>query len=179
MARYSKVRLRLPSCGSCGRVLLLICFRVVFGRWLRELVEGPLLEHLSLLGWETLVWSERGVGDRVGRWSDRDVLLGERLGSALVRINRGPDGLPWLDDVRVKEAVAELRSMPAGVRLLEANRVSTGLLLGGVAVAGLDGWDGGRDRTIDYIDWDNWSANDFLAVSRLRHRAKRRTFGLM
>ena len=40
--------------------------------------------------------------------------------------------------------------------------------MGGVAVAGLDGWDGGRDRTVDYIDWDNWSANDFLAVSQFR-----------
>ena len=131
-----------------------------------ELVEGPLLEHLSLLGWETLVWSERQASDRVGRFSDRDVLLGERLGSALLRINPGPGRLPWLDEVRVKEAVAELRSMPAGVRLLEANRVSTGLLLGGVAVSGLDRWDGGRDRKIAYVDWGNWSANDFLAVSQ-------------
>ena len=131
-----------------------------------ELVEGPLLEHLGRLGWETVVWSERQVADRVGRLSDRDVFFEERLGSALLRINPGPDGLPWLDEVRVKAAVAELGSMPAGVKLLEANRVSTDLLLGGVTVAGLDGWDGGRDRTIDYIDWENWRANDFLAVSQ-------------
>ena len=58
--------------------------------------------------------------------------------------------------------------MPAGAKLLEANRLSTELLLGGVTVPGLDGWDGGRDQTIDYIDWDNWSANDFLAVSQFR-----------
>ena len=56
--------------------------------------------------------------------------------------------------------------MPAGAKLLEANRLSTDLLLGGVTVAGLEGWDGGRDQTIDYIDWDDWSANDFLAVSQ-------------
>ena len=30
-----------------------------------ELVEGPLLEHLGRLGWETLVWSQRQVADRV------------------------------------------------------------------------------------------------------------------
>ena len=94
------------------------------------------------------------------------MLLEQRLGSALLRINSGPDDLPWLDEVRINGAIAELRSMPAGVKLLETNRVSTKLLLGGVTVAGLDGWDGGRDRTIDYIDWDNWSANDFLAVSQ-------------
>ena len=37
-----------------------------------------------------------------------------------------------------------------------------------MTVAGLEGWDGGRDQTIDYVDWDDWSANDFLAVSQFR-----------
>ncbi len=131
-----------------------------------EVVEGPLLGHLGMLGWETLVWSKREVTDNVGRLSDRDVLLEERLRQALLRINPGPDGVPWLDEVRIKGTVAELRSMSAGVKLLEANRVSTDLLLGGVTVAGLGGWDGGRDRTVSYIDWDDWSVNDFLAVSQ-------------
>ena len=130
------------------------------------MVEEPLLGHLFSLGWETLVWSKREVTHNVARLSDRDVLLEERLGSALLRVNLGPDGLPWLDEVRLKEAVAELGSMPAGVKLLEANRASTDLLVRGVTVAGLDGWDGGRDRTINYIDWGDWRANDFLAVSQ-------------
>ena len=106
-----------------------------------------------MLGWETLVWSERIPIDNVARLSDRDVLLEQRLRSALVKINLGPDGKPWLDEVRIKAAVAELGSMPAGAKLFEANRLSTDLLLGGVTVAGLEGWDGGRDQTIDYIDW--------------------------
>ena len=131
-----------------------------------KMVEWPLLEHLSSLGWETLVWAERQVTDHVARLSDRDVVLEQRLGSALLRINPAPGNMPWLDEVRIQEAVAELRSMPAGVKLLEANRVSTDLLLGGVTVAGLGGWDGGRDRTVDFIDWDNWAVNDFLAVSQ-------------
>ncbi|MDE0231469.1 MAG: type I restriction endonuclease subunit R [bacterium] len=131
-----------------------------------EKVEGPLLEHLGMLGWETLVWSERQGTDTVARLSDRDVLLEDRLKGALVKINPGPNDLPWLDDIRIKGAVAELTSMPAGAKLLEANRLSTDLLLRGVTVAGMEGWDGGRDRTIDYIDWDNWKANDFLAVSQ-------------
>ena len=46
--------------------------------------------------------------------------------------------------------------------------MSTELLLGGVTVAGLEEWDGGRDQTIDYICWDDWSANDFLAVSQFQ-----------
>ena len=58
--------------------------------------------------------------------------------------------------------------MPAGAKLLEANRRSTALLLGGATVAGLDGWDGGRDQTIDYIDWDNWEVNEFLVGVAVR-----------
>lgn len=131
-----------------------------------ERVERPLLEHLFSLGWETLVWSDRNSDGVDFRSSKRDVLLERRLRSALLKINRGPDGEPWLDGDRIEAAVAELRSMPAGVKLFEANRRSTGLLLGGVAVAGLEGWDGGRDQTVNYVDWDNWDVNDFLAVSQ-------------
>ena len=132
--------------------------------WAR--VERPLLEHLFSLGWETLVWWERQPDGDDARSSDRDVLLEKRLGTALEKINRGPDDEPWLDEARIRAAVAELRSMSAGAKLLEANRLSTDLLLGGFPVAGLDSWDGGREQTVDYIDWDDWEANDFLAVSQ-------------
>ena len=131
-----------------------------------ELVERPVLRHLSLLGWETLVWSEREPADNVARLADRDVLLEQRSRSALRKTNVGPTGEPWLDETRIKMAVAELQSMPAGTKLLEANRRATRLLLRGVTVTGLEAWDGGRDRTIGYIDWEDWSANDFLAVSQ-------------
>ncbi len=131
-----------------------------------ELVERPLLAHLTLLGWHTLVWSERRSSHGADRSSERDVLLEQRLRSALPRINPGPDGSPWLDEARVGAAVAELGSPPAGAGLLEANRRATELLLGGTTVAGLERWDGGRDRSVAYIDWDNPLANDFLAVSQ-------------
>ena len=131
-----------------------------------EQVERPLLEQLFSLGWETLVWAERQPDGIDVRSSDRDVLLEQRLRAALLEINRGPDDEPWLDETRVGSAVAELRSLPAGVKLLEANRASTELLLDGAPVPGLAGWDGGRDRTVNYIDWNNWEVNDFLAVSQ-------------
>ena len=131
-----------------------------------EKVERPLLDHLSLLGWGTLNWSERQADGVDVRASDRDVLLERRLSSALKKINRGPDGTPWLDETRIKAAVAELRSMPAGAKLLEANEQATKLLLQGFAVAGLNEWDGGRDQAINYIDWNNWKTNDFLAASQ-------------
>ena len=131
-----------------------------------ERVERPLLDHLSLLGWGTLNWSERQADGVDVRASDREVLLERRLGAALEKINRGPDGGSWLDEARISAAIAELRSMPAGAKLLEANQQATTLLLQGFAVEGLNEWDGGRDQTINYIDWNNWNANDFLAVSQ-------------
>jgi type I restriction enzyme, R subunit len=144
-----------------------------------DLVELPLLEQLSALGWQTLIWGDHQLSDRLDRSSEREVLLEQRLRTSMQAINPGPDGQTWLDDARLNAAVAELRSMPAGSRLMEANRRSAELLLGGVTVPGLEGWDGGRDQTINYIDWDNWSANDFLAVSQFgwRRRGRRRTSG--
>jgi type I restriction enzyme R subunit len=133
-----------------------------------KLVERPLLDQLASLGWATLIWGEQQPNDACGRSSERDVLLERRLGRAIRQINSGPEGIEWLDEARTNSAIAELRSMPVGAKLLEANRLSTDLLLGGATAPGLDGWDGGRDQTIDYIDWDNWSANDFLAVSQFR-----------
>lgn len=133
-----------------------------------EKVERPLLDQLASLEWETLVWHEQQVSDACDRSSEREVLLEQRLRRAVWQINPDPDGAEWLDDARITSAIAELRSMPAGAKLLEANRESTNLLLGGVTVPGLDGWDGGRDQTINYIDWNDWSTNDFLAVSQFR-----------
>ena len=133
-----------------------------------EQVERPLLDHLALLGWETLVWADRQPAHRVERSSERDVILEQRLRSSLSKLNLGPDGEPWLDEARIKAALAELRSGPAGAKLLEANRQATERLLSGITVPGLAGWDGGRERTIDFIDWDDWSNNDFLAVSQFR-----------
>ena len=131
-----------------------------------EWVERPLLEHLALLGWDTLAWSERRADGIDARASERDVVLERRLGSALKKINRGADDLPWLSDDRIKAAVVELKALPAGAKLLEANRHFTKLLLRGITVPGLDGWAGGREQTVNYIDWDDLSANDFLAVSQ-------------
>lgn len=133
-----------------------------------EKVERPLLDQLASLGWETLIWSEQQPSDDCGRSSERDVLLEQRLRRSLRQVNLTPDDVEWLDAYRLNVAVADLRSMPAGAKLLEANRASTDLLLCGVTVPGLEGWDGGRDQTINFIDWDDWSANDFLAVSQFR-----------
>jgi type I restriction enzyme R subunit len=102
-----------------------------------------------------------------GRALFSDVLLEDRLRAALLRVNRDPAGEAWLDDERLNQAIAALtrRSEP---ELVEANQVVTDLLLEGMTVAGVPGWDGGRDQQIHYVDWETWSNNEFLSVSQFR-----------
>ena len=51
---------------------------------------------------------------------------------------------------------------------MEANRTATELLLGGITVDGVPGWDGGRAQTIHYIDWDHPDRNEFTVINQYR-----------
>ena len=95
------------------------------------------------------------------------MLLEERLGSALKKINRGPDGMRhgWTrpESVRRWRSCGRCRRGPSRWRRTVCRPTccwaaprSTGSTV----------WDGGRDQTVNYIDWDDWSANEFLAVSQ-------------
>ena len=62
-------------------------------------------------------------------------------------------------------------------KLMEANERATELLIKGLTVEGLPGWDGGRGQTIRYIDWDTPANNRFTVlrcnpVRRLISRAE-------
>jgi type I restriction enzyme R subunit len=135
----------------------------------RELVEveQPFSAQLGSMGWTHLVGSkwDPTVSERE---SFREVFLVGRLRDAIRRINLDPDGEPWLDDDRISQAASALTAGPAGQKLIEANQEVTELLLSGTTVAGLDGWDGGRDRTINYIDFEHPERNDFVVVSQFR-----------
>ncbi|WP_338740514.1 HsdR family type I site-specific deoxyribonuclease [Actinomadura luteofluorescens] len=135
-------------------------------------VEAPLLRQLCDMGWEHLAGAPPEVFAPTdpaasGRDSFGEVLLEARLRTAIRAINLGPDGTPWLDEARVSQAVAELARIGAA-GLLEANEHATELLVSGVTVPGLDGWDGGRDQRVYFIDWRNWQHNDFTVVSQFR-----------
>ena len=135
----------------------------------RELVEveEPFGAQLASMGWTRLVGSKWDPAASE-RDSFREVFLVGPLRDGLRRINLGPDGHPWLDDDRVSQAVSALATGPASEKLVEANGEATELLLSGTTVAGLDGWDGGRDRTISFIDFEHPERNDFVAVSQFR-----------
>ena len=102
-----------------------------------------------------------------GRTAFSEVFLEERLRKQVQRINQGPNGRSWLDEQRISQAVGAL-SRIAAPGLLEANQQATELLLSGITVEGLPGWNGGRDQRVHFIDWENPARNDFAVVSQFR-----------
>lgn len=134
--------------------------------WELEDVEKPFVAQLQSLGW-THIAGRLDDPAITGRAAFAEVIQEGVLRERLRALNPGPDGQPWLDDARISEAVAAIARLGAH-KLMEANRKATELLVKGLTVAGLPGWDGGRGQTIRYIDWDTPANNRFTVVTQYR-----------
>jgi type I restriction enzyme R subunit len=134
--------------------------------WELEDVEKPFIAQLQGLGWAH-VEGNLDTPAVTGRKSFAEVIQEGVLRERLRALNPGPDGLPWLDDARLSEAVAAITRLGAH-KLLEANQQATELLIKGLTVEGLPGWDGGRGQTIRYLDWDTPGNNRFTVVNQYR-----------
>lgn len=134
--------------------------------WELDDVERPFVEQLLGMGWR---YAEGDLDDpaRTGRTSFSEVIQEATLRRQLHALNLDATGRPWLDDERLSQAIGALTRMPAH-RLMEANQAATGLLLGGLAVEGLPGWDGGRGQTVHYIDWAHPERNTFTVINQFR-----------
>ncbi|SDM31451.1 type I restriction enzyme, R subunit [Franzmannia pantelleriensis] len=128
-------------------------------------VEKPFIDQLVDQGWEFLAGSVDNPG-ATHRESFSQVVMEPLLRERLRQINLR-DGSPWLDEARLDQAVAAITRLPAS-RVLEANQQATELLLGGLPVEGLEGWDGGRGQTLRYIDWDEPANNVFTVVNQFK-----------
>jgi type I restriction enzyme, R subunit len=124
------------------------------------------VHQLKGLGWKHVEGSKSDPAV-TERGSFREVFLEGRLRDALKRINLDPSGQPWLDEGRVSQAVGAL-VRPKALRLGEINQELTERLLLGTTVDGVEGWDHGRDRTVQFIDWQHSERNDFLVVDQFR-----------
>jgi len=131
-----------------------------------ERVELPLVEQLKGLGWSHIGGSGSNPGV-TGRRSFREVFLEGRLRAALRRINLDRSSEPWLDEARVSQAAAVFLR-PNAIRLVEINQELTERLLLGTTVEGVPGWDHGRDRVVQFIDWEHPERNDFVVINQFR-----------
>jgi type I restriction enzyme R subunit len=134
--------------------------------WELEDVEKPFVAKLQALGW-THVEGSLDHPAVTGRASFTEVIQDVVLRERLYALNPGPDGQPWLDDARISEAVGAITRLGTH-KLMEANQKATELLIKGLTVEGLPGWDGGRGQTIRYIDWDTPANNRFTVVNQYR-----------
>ena len=133
--------------------------------WEVETVERPFVEQLLTMGWRHIEGDVDSPA-RTGRTNFTEVIDELVLRRKLQELNHY-EGMPWLDEGRMSQAVAALTRISAH-RLIEANRTATDLLLGGITVEGLPGWDGGRGQTIHYIDWLHPERNEFTVTNQYR-----------
>jgi type I restriction enzyme R subunit len=137
--------------------------------WELGAVEQPLIDQLVGMGWRH-VEGDLDEPARTGRSHFGAVIQEATLRRQLRALNLrevGGQAVPWLDDERISQAVGALTRLPAH-KLMEANHAATALLLGGLTVAGLPGWDGGRGQTIHYIDWQHPEHNEFTLINQYR-----------
>jgi type I restriction enzyme R subunit len=125
-------------------------------------VEQPTINQLKSMGWQYIEgsWDDPQVTDRE---NFKQVLISDRLKTAIKRINLDDNGNPWLDDTQVNAAVSQLERLGAQ-RLMEANQAATNLLLKGTTVQGQDG----KPHTVHFIDFEHPYRNDFLAINQYR-----------
>jgi len=129
-----------------------------------QLVEQPAITLFAELGWQTVVASEEifGASGSLGRESSGEVVLVNRLRSALVKLN------PSLPSDAIDAAVDELTRDRGAMSLASANREIYLLLKDGIKVSVPDKINGGqKTERLRVIDWENPANNDFLLVSQL------------
>lgn len=129
-------------------------------------VERPFIDQLVSMGWKWIT-GNLDFPTATGRSSFREVILHDDLKRALRRINRDEQGNEWLDESRIATAVSAIERI-APLKLMEANRAATELLLKGTAVEGVPSRDQGRNQTVQYIDWDHPENNIFRVINQFR-----------
>lgn len=123
-------------------------------------LEAAAVELLADLGWESVDAFDEKPGD-LGRKDISEPVLKERVVDAILRLN------PGLDDGAVEAAVDELIQDRSSMDPVRANKAVWELLRDGVKVTAR-GPDGKSEkRKVDFINWNNSSENEYLAVSQL------------
>lgn len=143
-------------------------------------VEVPALELLDGLGWElvNLLHEQPGPDNPTGRTSFRQAYLPARLRPALSKLN------PDLPAAALTKAEEELFRDRSAFNPIAANREVLTQIVKGVRVE-IKREDGKfEDVTVRVIDWQNPTANDFLAANQVwiegpHHKRRPDTIGFV
>ena len=122
-------------------------------------VEQLAIDWFKELGYDYTYGVDLAPGESSERESFSDVVLQERLVSALRRLN------PDLPSAAIDEAVHILRK-PQHASLIENNRAFHKMLLEGIAVE-VKEEEGSRGDRVKLIDFQNTAKNDWLVVNQL------------
>jgi len=128
-----------------------------------QLVEQPAIGLFAKLGWQTVSAIEEtfGAGGTLGRETKGEVVLVDRLRTALVKLNQG------LPAEAIQTAIDELARDRAVMSLEAANREVYRLLKEGIPVSIPDREHGGqKTERLRVVDWEHPESNDFLLVSQ-------------
>lgn len=129
-----------------------------------QLVEQPAIGLFAELGWQTVSALEEifGAEGTLGRETPSEVVLVSRLRVALEKLN------PSLPPEAISTAVDELTRDRSAMLPEQANREMYLLLKEGIKVSVPDRERGGqKTERLRVIDWENPTANDFLAVRQI------------
>jgi type I restriction enzyme R subunit len=126
------------------------------------LAEEPAVRLLAALGYG-VADSAAVAGERTGL---ADPLLTRRVEAALRRLN------PWLSAANVRRAVRRLRDVQ-GPGLIEANAAAHVAIVHGIALD-QDLGRGTQGQTVRYVDFDDASRNELLAVRQFRVKTAQR-----
>jgi type I restriction enzyme R subunit len=128
-----------------------------------QLVEQPAIGLFAAMGWQTVSAMDETLGPAgtLGRETQGEVVLTERLRAALVRLN------PGLPAEAIERAIDELCRDRSAMSLVAANRELYQLLKDGIPVSLPDREQGGqKTERLRVLEWEHPEQNDFLLVSQ-------------
>ncbi|WP_172198070.1 type I restriction endonuclease subunit R [Saccharibacillus qingshengii] len=120
----------------------------------KKLVENRLIQQLQEMGYAYM----HGPSLDVERKSSLEVVLTERLSSAILRLN------PWISENNLNKTVRSITHIEA-VSLMEANEKLHNMLVSYISVQ-QDLGKGKKGQTVKLIDFDNPDNNEFLVVDQ-------------
>lgn len=132
-------------------------------------VEKPFMEQLHTQGWNTILFTEDEILQRIPetipsktlRHNFDEVLIESKLKDAIANLN------DWLDEEQIEEAVQEIKRIGLRKGLIKANMDFLQLLLEPPAFKNKQNPQE-KSRSIKIIDFEDHGNNDYFAINQFR-----------